>query len=53
MRSLKKLVIQIDRTLQLNQAKDHPSQSIVAQVAGSVGWMKVWDAALDRGPGVL
>ena len=51
MRSLKKRVIQIDRTLQLNQAKDHPSQSIVAQVVGSVGWMKVWDAALDRGPG--
>ena len=47
MRSLKKRVVQIDCTLQLN----HPSQSIVAQVAGSVGWMKVWDAALDRGPG--
>ena len=50
MRSLKKRVIKADRTLLLGQAKDHPSQSLVAQVASSVGRMRIWDTAPDHGP---
>ena len=36
--------------LELKQALYHPSQTLVARVAMSVGWLKVWDEALDRGP---
>jgi len=46
----KKQIIEVDRSYQLKQALNHPSQTLVAQVAMSVGWMKVWDEALDRGP---
>ena len=51
MRSLKKRVIQADQSLLLDKAKEHPSQSLVAHAASSVGWMKIWDMALDHGPG--
>ena len=51
MRSLKKRVIQADQSLLLDKAKKHPSQSLVAHVASSVGWMKIWDMTLDHGPG--
>ena len=51
MRSLRKRVIQADQSLLLDKAKEHPSQSLVAHVASSVGWMKIWDMALDHGPG--
>ena len=37
MRSLKKRVIQADQSLLLDKAKEHPSQSLVAHVASSVG----------------
>ena len=39
-----------DRSLLLREAKTHPSQSTVAEVASNMGWLKVWDAALDHGP---
>ena len=51
MRSLRKRVIQADQSLLLDKAKEHPSQSLVTHVASSVGWMKIWDMALDHGPG--
>ena len=50
MRSLKERLIKADHSLQLNEAKNHPSQSPVAEVAKSMGWLKVWDYALDYGP---
>ena len=34
----------------IREAKTHPSQSIVAEVASNMGWLKVWDTALDHGP---
>ena len=52
MRSLKELnklskpIVQ----LLLSEVKTHPSQSIVAEVASHMGWLKVWDTALDHGP---
>ena len=42
--------IEVDRSYQLEQALNHPFQTLVAQVAMSFGWMKVWDEVLDRGP---
>ena len=50
MRSLKEQIIKADRSLLLSEAKIHPSQSIVAEVASNMGWLKVWDTALDHGP---
>ena len=51
MRSLKKKqIIKADRSLLLSEAKTHPSQSIVAEVASNMGCLKVWDTALDHGP---
>ena len=43
MRSLKEQIIKADRSLLLSEAKTHPSQSIVAEVASNMGWLKVWD----------
>ena len=50
MRSLKKQIIRADHSLVLSEANTHPSQSIVAEVASHMGWLKVWDTALDHGP---
>ena len=50
MRFLKEQIIKADRSLQLCEAKNHPSQSIVAEVASNMGWLKIWDTALDHGP---
>ena len=47
---LKEQFIKADRSLQLCEAKNHPSQSIVAEFASNIGWLKIWDTALDRGP---
>ena len=44
------VVIKADRSLQLCEAKNHPSQSIVAEVASNMGWLKIWDTTLDHGP---
>ena len=30
--------------------RSYPSQTLVTLVAMAVGWLKVWDEALDRGP---
>ena len=49
MRSLKEDIIKADHSLLLSEAKTHPSQSTVAEVASNIGWLKVWDAALDHG----
>ena len=54
MRSLKEQIIKADRSLLLSEAKTHPSQSIVAEVASNLAWLKVWDTALDHGlPGTI
>ena len=45
---LKEQFIKADRSLQLCEAKNHPSQSIVAEFASNIGWLKIWDTALDR-----
>ena len=50
MRLLKEQIIKADHSLQLCEAKNHPSQSIVAEVASNMGWLKIWDTALDHGP---
>ena len=50
MRSLKEQIIKADCSLLLSEARTHPSQSIVAEVASHMGWLKVWDTALDHGP---
>ena len=50
MRSVKEQIIKADRSLLLNEVKTHPSQSIVAEVASHMGWLRVWDTALDHGP---
>ena len=50
MRSLKEQIIKADCSLLLSEAKTHPSQSIVAEVASHMGWLKVWDTAHDHGP---
>ena len=50
MRSLRKDIIKADRLLLLSEAKTHSSQLTVAEVASNMGWLKVWDAALDHGP---
>ena len=50
MRSLKEQIIKADCSLLLSEAKTHPSQSIVAEVTSHMGWLKVWDTALDHGP---
>ena len=50
MRFLKEQVIKADRSLQLREAKNHPSQSIVAEVTNNMGWLKIWDTALDHSP---
>ena len=42
MRSLKEQIIKADCLLLLSEAKTHPSQSIVAEVASHMGWLKVW-----------
>ena len=47
-RSLKKRVIEADRALLLEQSKNHQSQKLIARVAESEGWMKFWDAGLDK-----
>ena len=43
-------MIKADRSLQMCEAKNHPSQSIVAKVASNMGWLKIWDTALDHCP---
>ena len=48
--SLKKQILRADCSLVLSEANTHPSQSIVAEVASHMGWLKVWDTALDHGP---
>ena len=50
LKGLKKRIIEVDRSYQLKQALNHPSQKLVTRVAMAVGWLKVWDEALDRGP---
>ena len=50
MRLLKEQIIKGDRSLQLCEAKNHPSQSIVTEVASNMGWLKIWDTALEHGP---
>ena len=50
LRCLKKQIIEADRSYQLKQALNHPSQILVTRVATSVGWLRIWDEALDRGP---
>ena len=50
MRSLRKDIIKADRLLLLSEAKTHSSQLTVVEVASNMGWLKVWDAALDHGP---
>ena len=50
MRSLKEQIIKADCSLLLSEAKTHPSQSIVPEVTSHIGWLKVWDTALDHGP---
>ena len=50
MRSLKEQIIKADCSLLLSEARTHPSQSIVAEVASHMWWLKVWDTALDHGP---
>ena len=38
----------------VSEAKTHPSQPIVAEVASNMGWLKVWDTALNHGlPGTI
>ena len=49
-RLLKDQIIKADYSLQLCEAKNHPSQSIVAEVASNMGWLKIWDTAIDPGP---
>ena len=54
LKGLKKRIIEVDRSYQLKQTLNHPSQKLVTRVAMAVGWLKVWDEALDRGPtGIL
>ena len=50
LKGLKKRIIEVDRSYQLKQTLNHPSQKLVTRVAMAVGWLKVWDEALDRGP---
>ena len=50
MRSIKEDIITAVRLLLISEAKTHPSQLTVAEVASNMGWLKVWDAALDHGP---
>ena len=50
LKGLKKRIIKVDHSYQLKQALNHPSQTLVTRVAMAVGWLKVWDEALDRGP---
>ena len=50
MKCLKEQSIKDDSSLQLCEAKNHPSQWIVAEVASNMGWLKIWDTALDHGP---
>ena len=50
LKGLKKRIIEVDRSYQLKQALNHPSQKLVTRVAMAVGWLKIWDEALDRGP---
>ena len=50
MRSLKEQTIKADCSLLLSEATTHPSQSIVAEVTSYMGWLKVWDTALDYDP---
>ena len=50
MRSVKEQIIKADCSLLLSEAKTHPSQSIVAEVASHMGWLRVWDTALDHSP---
>ena len=42
MRSLKEQIIKANCSLLLSEAKTHPSQSIVAEVASHMWWLKVW-----------
>ena len=50
LRSPTEWIIKADCSLLLSEAKTHPSQSIVAEVASNMGWVRVWDTALDHGP---
>ena len=50
LKCLKKRIIEVGRSYQLKQALNHPFQTLVAQVAMPVGWLKVWNKALDQAP---
>ena len=48
--SIKKTVLELDRSRILSDAEDHASQSYVLEVAKAGAWPKFWDNALDSGP---
>ena len=50
--SVKKTVLELDRSRILSDAEDHASQSYVLEVAKAGAWPKFWDNALDSGPEV-
>ena len=48
--SVKKTVLELDRSRILSDAEGHASQSYVLEVAKAGAWPKFWDNALDCGP---
>ena len=44
-----KLIVEIDWEKCLCDAKNHQSTQIVAEIASSTSWLKLWDMALDHG----
>ena len=48
--SIKKTVLELDRSRILSDAEGHASQSYVLEVAKAGAWPKFWDNALDCGP---
>ena len=50
LRSLKERVVKVDYLHLISQAKVHPSQRHVLEVSTNIGWLRIWDNALDYGP---
>ena len=50
LRSLKERVLKANHLHLISQAKVHTSQRHVLEVSTNIGWLRIWDNALDYGP---